>query len=173
MLDNSMATGVDTMVELDRQGEQLRRASHRLDAMEGHMKESDYLLRGMGSWFGAFYNKLAGPSTAYASASSTSAATSRPIEPHSAARTRPTSAPPASAASVSSLFVDPEAKKFWAETDTHLDQMEEKIERLRQLGVDMGGELEKQTREIEALDTKVQQTSEGLVERTLKIFRLS
>ena len=74
---------------------------------------------------------------------------------------------------MSSLLVDPEAKRFWEETDSHLDQMDERIERLRRLGLDMGGELEKQTREIEELDTKVQQTTEGLMERTLKIFRLT
>jgi len=177
MLDNSLATGVDTMVELDRQGEQLRRASHRLDAMDGHMKESDRLLRGMGSWMGALYNKIVAPGPAYPTTTSSSSSTTRQIEPRAGAsaatRPRPTSAPPTSTASVSSLLVDPEAKRFWEETDSHLDQMDERIERLRRLGLDMGGELEKQTREIEELDTKVQQTTEGLMERTLKIFRLT
>ncbi|ELR25325.1 uncharacterized protein ACA1_291030 [Acanthamoeba castellanii str. Neff] len=130
------------------------------------MKESDRLLRGMGSWMGALYNKIVAPGPAYPTTSSSSS-TTRQIEPRAgaSAATRPPS--------VSSLFVDPEAKRFWEETDSHLDQMDERIERLRQLGMDMGGELEKQTREIEELDTKVQQTTEGLMERTLKIFRLT
>jgi prefoldin subunit 5 len=172
MLDNSLATGVDTIVELDRQGEQLRRASRRLDSMEGHMKESDRLLRGMGSWFGALYNKIAAPGPAYATGTTSTASSSTAIEPLAVTtRPRPSSTPPSS--SVSSLLVDPEAKRFWEESDAHLDQMDERIERLHALARDMGNEVEKQTHEIEALDTKVQQTTEGLMERTLKIFRLT
>merc|ERR1711941_251389 len=113
------------------------------------MKESDRLLRGMGSWMGALYNKIVAPGPAYPTTSSSSSSTTRQIEPRegasAATRPRPTSAPPTSTASVSSLFVDPEAKRFWEETDSHLDQMDERIERLRRLGLDMGGELEKQT----------------------------
>lgn len=190
MLDGTLTTGVETLVEVDRQGEQLRRARRRLDEIDDHMKESDHLLRGMGSWLGALYNKVAAPAPA-PSARSSSTSTSTSTIPSSSSSSSASSSSywglpsffyGSSAAetkqaetktTVPSLLKDPEAKRFWEETDEQLDQMEERIERLHALAVDMGGEFEKQQGEIEELDRKVQQTNESLRERTLKIFRLS
>lgn len=168
LLDNSFAVGVETLAELDRQGDQLRHAKRRLDEVDDHMRESDRLLRGMGSWLGALYNKLAPDSSSSSSSSMTTSWGWLPSwqAPSTSVETAQGPAPP-------SLLVDGEAKRFWTETDAYLDQMNERVERLHALGTDMAGQLEKQAHEIEELDVQVRSTTEAIRNRTLKIFRLT
>jgi len=58
MLEESEQLGVATAVELDRQGEVLRRTETRVDKMQEDLKQSDRHLRSIKSLWGAFMNKF-------------------------------------------------------------------------------------------------------------------
>jgi len=58
MLQESEQLGVATAVELDRQGEVLRRTEKRVDKINEDLKQSDRHLRSIRSMWGAFVNKF-------------------------------------------------------------------------------------------------------------------
>jgi len=58
ILEESERVGAATLVEMDRQGEVLRRTETKVDKMEQDLKQSDRHLRSIKSLWGAFVNKF-------------------------------------------------------------------------------------------------------------------
>lgn len=56
MTEQSIETGIETMVQLDRQGEQIRNASDRLDSLEGTLALGERYMKSIGSWTGMITN---------------------------------------------------------------------------------------------------------------------
>lgn len=170
-LANCEETGIETLIELDRQGEQLQRIRDKTGRIDQHLDASDRLLRGMSSIPGAIYNYFTTDNSYRPKSAPIRAPSAHEEEEKKAAEAgwfsfwggekkeepKPTNTP-----TNYSMFKDEEVRSFFQETDKYVDEMGSRVDLLTEMAKDMGKELDHHKEVLDDLDFKVGKETERL-----------
>ncbi|KAL6079625.1 autophagosome membrane docking [Balamuthia mandrillaris] len=189
MLEESLAVGAETLVELDRQGEQIRRCNDRMEEIHDNLNTSDRLIRGIGSWFGAFVNSVTSPPAKSSSGARSSQKSRHPSTTPSSSKHQkqqqlkePTTTKQSGRRRSTSRGGREEVQedsdqhsfdRFMEETDRDLDEMEEKLQGLQRLAMTMSDELQDQDGQLDKLSGNVERANERIRKNTLKVWKLT
>eukprot|EP00164_Ancoracysta_twista_P001851 GFYU01002432.1.p1 GENE.GFYU01002432.1~~GFYU01002432.1.p1 ORF type:complete len:275 (-),score=44.09 GFYU01002432.1:106-849(-) len=181
LANDAEQTGAATMVQLHSQTEQIKRVGDDLDAIDENLKTSDRLIRGIESIGGSMMNWFSkGKRTK-------SDPTIQPTMPGSSGSQGPIGGvqPTASGAHAgpSGSNQEPEfttkvygqnatLNDYIQEQDKQLDQLSGMLGNLKNMGVAMGGELDKQSQMIDQVDAKVDHVGDKLKGQNRRINKM-
>ena len=162
VLDETLRVGVDTVVELDRQGEQLNRVDRRLDDIDADLVQSKRHLRQIRSVFGGIVNWFSNDKPVLTATPDSTRGTGQAIDDsrrlreevdaRRAERSSSRSAGPRSSASGRQMTAQ---TAYSREVDANVEQMSAGLSRLTDLALDMNEELARQNHQIAGMTGRV------------------
>lgn len=162
LLDNCEKQGTDALNELHKQREQITRISNKMDDIDNHINAAERLLRGISSIGGTIFNKLT-VDNSYKPHQNPSLNTPNSYKQHQhILKVDPSKVNSSKQIKISDLFEDKETKDYFDETDAYLDQMGDKLELLKEMGINIGHEIKGQTDILDELQGKVEKDTQRL-----------
>lgn len=177
VLDETLRIGVDTAVELDRQGEQLNRVDRRLDDIDANLVQSNKHLRQVKSVFGGIVNWFSSDKPILTptpgSGSSEQVEESRRLRQQVERRRAEESAERRAGGSARAAGRQLTAQSAQTqEIDANLDVLSAGLSRLTELSLDMNEELAKQNDQIGKMSGRVEKLDDQVGVLNRKTRRL-
>jgi hypothetical protein len=182
LLEETSTTGSTALVELEKQGERINNSIKQTDTIINDMNQSERILRGMGSLFGAFTNKFRSDPQPINTpvVTATNQKNNSPTKvpdatsgsswwPWGATASVQTTTQPVAATKKTG---DAETDKFLEETDKDLDHMMNILTNIKAMSHAMNDELDRQAINITTLDANVDRAKAKMDNNTIRIRKI-